>query len=114
MQQYHVDASAYFTTVDDIHFLQGHATIQVALEAHTPRTSNEMELVVGDEISLRQHSMYYRNGYSMGKNTRSSRVGSYPLYKVQEELNIVQMPTYPEADRDNQIRDPIDNLEHNL
>lgn len=101
MQQYHADASSYFTSVDSIHFLQGHDSEQMALEAHTPRTKKEMELRVGDKISVTPKEYYnFHNGYSKGKNKRSSRVGLYPLYKVEDAVRIVKMPIYPDADRE--------------
>ncbi len=101
MQQYHADASGYFTSLDSIHFLQGHENKLVALEAHAPRTREEMELRTGDRISVKPKEYHnFHNGYYRGRNKRSSRVGLYPLYKVEEEIRTVKMPTYPEAVRD--------------
>ncbi len=102
MQQYHADASGYFKSVDIIHFEFAHDNQQVALEAHTPSTREEIELVAGDKISVTRKEKYnYYNGYSKGTNMRTFRVGLYPSYKAEEEVSVVKMPTYPEASRDN-------------
>ncbi len=104
MQQYHVDASGYFKSLDDIYYFGGqHGHQQVALEAHAPRTSEEMELLLGDQIGIAGN---HWNGYSKGTNKRSTRIGLYPSYKVEEEVRIVKMPTYPEADQGIHKRDP--------
>ena len=98
MQQYHVDASGYFKSLDDIYYFGGqHDHQQVVLEGHTPRTRKEIELLVGDKIGIAGN---HWNGYSNGKNRRSSRIGLYPSYKVEEVVRIEKMPTYPEADLD--------------
>ncbi len=47
--------------------------------------AEEMELRVGDKIYAQPMERYnFHNGYSNGKNQRSSRVGHCPLYKVEE------------------------------
>ncbi len=102
MQQYHADASGYFKSLDKVYFLQGHEHKQVALESHTPLTNEEMELAIGDQISITGNQW---NGFSNGTNKRSSRSGLYPTHKVGEEVRIVKMPTYPEADWNNHKRD---------
>ncbi len=107
MQQYHADASGYIKSLDDIYYFWGHYEHKiVAMEAHVPRSSKEIELLPGDQISIKEtewNSRYSSDwiGYSKGKNERSMRVGLYPSYKVEEVVRIAKMPTYPEADRDN-------------
>ncbi len=102
MQQYHPDASGYIKSLDKIYFFTGQRAHQeVALEAHRPRTSDEMELLVGDRIT-RTKLRLWDNGYSKGINERTSANGLYPLYKVEEVVRIAKMPTYPDADQNNQ------------
>ncbi len=104
MQQYHADASGYFKSLDDIYFFCGqHDHDQVALEAHAPRTSEEIELQVGDKLGIAGN---HWDGYSKGTNRRLSRIGLYPSYKAGEVVRIVKMPTYPEADHGILKRDP--------
>ena len=101
MQQYHPDASDYFKSLDAVYYFWGQLAHQeVALEAQKPRTRKEMDILVGDKIisSPRDH---WNNGYSKGKNNRTSHKGLYPSYKVEEEVRIAKMPTYPESDRNN-------------
>ncbi len=103
MQQYHADASDYATTLDgNKYYVWGHAYQEVALETHTPRTSEEIELMVGDRIGIpnkQKHTIH--SGYTQGRNLRSSSLGWYPSYKVEHKLRIVKMPTYPDGNKDN-------------
>ena len=103
MQQYHADASDYATTLDDHkHYVWGHDYQEVALEAHTPRTSEEIELMVGDKIRIAHKQKHnYHSGYTQGRNLRSSCLGWYPSYKVEHTLRIVKMPTYPDGNKGN-------------
>ncbi len=110
MQQYHADASDYATTLDNKHYVFGHHYQQVALEAHTPRTSEEIELKVGDRIRVKWKQRHNNHsGYTQGRNLRSSSLGWYPSYKVERELRIVKMPTYSEGNKGN----PADSMGHN-
>ncbi len=113
MQQYHVDASGYFKSLDDIYYFSGsqHRHLQVALEAHVSHSSEEIELLVGDHIGITGN---HWNGFSKGTNKRSSRIGLYPSYKVEDEVRMVKMPTYPEAERDKLKLDSVDSLEQNI
>ncbi len=114
MQQYHGDASDYITSVDSTYILIGHGSQQVAQEAHAAGTRGDMELHIGDRIGVIRMKQDLHNGYGKGRNIRSSRIGNYPLYKVEEVVSVVRMPTYPEADWDNNSRDSVDSLEQIL
>ncbi len=95
MQQYHADASGYVKSLDATYFYWGQPEYrEVALEDHKPRTKREMDIMVGDKI-IGSPLAHWNNGYSKGINNRTSRKGLYPSYKVEEEVRIAKMPTYP-------------------
>jgi len=96
MQTMHPDASRYFHSLDDVYYYGGqNAHIQVALVEHRPRPgTNELELQPGDRVSIAGN---HWDGFSKGRHERSGTIGIYPSYKVREHIEIVNFPTYPEA-----------------
>ncbi len=58
--------------------------------------------MVGDRIEIARKQKYTNySGYTQGTNLRSWRLGWYPAYKVEHELNVVKMPTYPDGNKEN-------------
>jgi glycoprotein 6-alpha-L-fucosyltransferase len=37
------------------------------------------------------------DGFNKGRNHRSNRIGLYPEYKTDEQIKIVDFPTYPQV-----------------
>ena len=98
MQTYHPDASANFYSLDDIYYYGGqNAHNQEAKYPHYPRHQNEIELKPGDTLGVAGN---HWDGYSKGLNKRTGLTGLYPSYKVQDKVDIVKFPTYPEADKE--------------
>jgi len=97
MQSMHPDASRYFHSLDDVYYYGGqNAHYQVALVEHKPRPgTDELELVPGKRVSIAGN---HWDGFSKGRCERTGRVGIYPSYKVREHVDVVEFPTYPEAD----------------
>ena len=97
MQTMHADASRYFRSLDDIYYFGGQTGHhQVALVEHNGQPgSEELDLVPGEMIGVAGN---HWNGFSKGRSERTGRTGVYPSYKVREHLQIVDFPTYPEAD----------------
>ena len=97
MQTRHVDASRYFRSLDDIYYFGGQTGhVQVALVEHKARPgSDELDLIPGEIIEVAGNLW---NGFSKGRSKRTDLVGVYPSYKVREQIEVVEFPTYPEAD----------------
>lgn len=76
------DAADKFKSLDDIYYYGGQkARYQKAVIPHTPTKSDEIELNVGDEISVAGN---HWNGFSKGTNLRTYKTGLYPTFKVCE------------------------------
>ncbi len=60
--------------------------LQTAIQEHQPQGEDEIELQVGDSITL-QRNLW--NGYNLGRNHRTNKVGNYPEYKAQEKPSFV-------------------------
>ena len=63
------------------------ANNQQAVFNHQPRNKDEIELKIGDIISIPGTGNFDRktnllNGYSLGKNLRTGQTGLYPSYKT--------------------------------
>jgi len=97
MQTMHTDASHYFHSLDDVYYYGGqNGHVQVALVEHRARPgTNELGLLPGDRVGIAGN---HWDGFSKGRNQRTGHVGIYPSYKVREHIDIVNFPTYPEAD----------------
>ncbi|CAM9841230.1 alpha-(1,6)-fucosyltransferase [Lampetra fluviatilis] len=97
MQTLHTDASASFRSLDDIYYFGGqNAHNQAAVYRHEPRSPDEIALEPGDTVGVAGN---HWDGYSKGVNRRTGQTGLYPSYKVQERVEVVKYPSYPEADR---------------
>lgn len=95
MQNYYPDASSRFKSLDDIYYYGGQtAHNMVALYPHDSGRSGELELVPGDIVSIAGN---HWNGYCKGRNMRTNIVGLFPSFKVEDKLEIVKFPTYPEV-----------------
>ena len=95
MQTLHPDASRLYHSLDDIYYYGGqNAHNQVALYSHVPADQREMELLPGDLIGIAGN---HWDGYSKGRNKRTAKTGLYPSYKVQEQIDIVKFPAYPQV-----------------
>lgn len=97
MQQYHVDASDRFKSLDDIWYYGGQDEHQQeALYEHKAqgRHSGEIDLKPGDVLGVAGN---HWNGFNKGRNHRNNRVGLYPEYKTKEKLKIVKFPTYSQV-----------------
>jgi hypothetical protein len=66
----------------------------VAVLPHTPKDPSEMELVVGDKISVAGN---HWNGYSKGTNLRTNQLALYPTFKVVPRVETADFPTYPQV-----------------
>ena len=97
MQTYHSDASSFFFSLDDIYYFGGQsAHKQVAVYDHQPRSEStgEIELKIGDKILVAGN---HWNGLSKGTNIRTKSTGLYPSWKVEEIIDEIKYPTYPQA-----------------
>lgn len=95
MQTYHSDASSYFHSLDDIFYFGGQNDHnQIAIYNHTARTNNEISLQKGDVVGIAGN---HWDGYSKGVNRRTKKSGLYPSYKTIEKIELVDFPSYAEA-----------------
>ncbi|XP_038075325.1 alpha-(1,6)-fucosyltransferase-like [Patiria miniata] len=97
MQTYHPDASAFFHSLDDVYYFGGqNEHRQAALYEHKPRGRDEIALGPGDTVGVAGN---HWDGYSKGRNhrLRGRSSGLYPSYKVEEIVEVVRMPTYPQV-----------------
>jgi glycoprotein 6-alpha-L-fucosyltransferase len=93
MQQNFPDASDRVKSLDAIWLFGGaDEHNQVATIEHTPQSPDELELQIGDVLSIESNLW---NGFSKGRNHRSNQTGLYPGYKTEELLTIGDYPTYP-------------------
>lgn len=93
MQTLHVDASDRFVSLDDIYYYGGqNHHHQTAVLSHKPVKADQIELRVGDTVGVAGN---HWNGFRKGKNQRTSQVGLYPSFKVNDKVEIADFPTYP-------------------
>ena len=95
MQTRHVDASSFVRSVDKSFFVAGgaHPHYQVAVMSYKARNKKEIDLHVGDRIYVDRNLL---NGLSQG-HVRNEKWGYFPSFKVQDTVDAVKMPTYPEV-----------------
>lgn len=92
MQTFYPDAYNRFASLDDIYYYGGqNSHPQVAILDHKPRKSGELELKVGDLVEV--HGNHW-NGFSKGRNMRTSMTGLYPSFKVKNPVKEVDFPKY--------------------
>eukprot|EP00794_Sanderia_malayensis_P017813 gene17813-19591_t len=92
MNSRHVDATRMFKSLDDIYYFGGQQEHRVrAIHRHKARSSVEIDLEIGDELSIAGN---HWDGYSKGFSHRQSREGIFPSYKVEEVDRIADFPIY--------------------
>lgn len=98
MQNYHIDASQKYFSLDDIYYFGGQqAHDVVAFQGHRPSADNghsEIPFEVGDHLGIAGNE---KNGFSVGVHRRTQAHGQYPSYKVEESIRIEDFPTYEEV-----------------
>ena len=91
MQSHHTDASQNAHSLDEMYYFGGQRPrLQRAISAHKPFDDSEIELEIGDVVSVRENS----HGFFAGTSTRTSKYGRYPPYKVKDIIDEVDFPTY--------------------
>lgn len=95
MQTYHVDASHYYYSLDDIYYyggMQGHHVRMIYPQKS--QSPDQLELQVGDTISIAGNE---KDGTSKGTQHRTGRYGEYLSYKAENVLRIEDFPTYKQV-----------------
>ena len=95
MQTRHADASSLVRSLDDSYRVPAGANshYHVTVISHKARNKREIDLRVGDQVVVTSNQL---NGLSRGRNMRTNRRGVFPSFKVQDTVDAVEMPTYPE------------------
>ena len=65
-----------------------------AIADHTSTYSNELSMKAGDQLGIAGNE---KDGRSVGIHVQSSMRGDFPSYKLEEEVLVVNFPTYPEV-----------------
>lgn len=87
MNSFEPDASTRFTSLDDIYiFSDQKRRLNIAVLPHKANGKQEMDLQVGDEISVVGNLW---NGYSKGINLRTNEYRLYPTFKVTPNVVVV-------------------------
>lgn len=97
MQNYHVDGSMNYYSLDDIYYFGGQQAHDViAIEEHLlpPDSNSEISFQVGDRLGIAGNE---KNGYSVGINRKTHARGQYPSYKVEEYVQMEKFPIYEEV-----------------
>lgn len=95
MQNYYPDATTRFRSLDDVYYYGGqNAHNQRAVLPHEPKRPEEIELVPGDLVGIAGN---HWNGFNKGRNERTHQLGLYPGFKVENVVDVVKFPTYPEV-----------------
>nr|XP_016924251.1 alpha-(1,6)-fucosyltransferase [Drosophila suzukii] len=93
MQTMYPDAAHRFKSLDDIYYYGGqNAHNRRVVIAHKPRTHEDLQLRVGDLVSVAGN---HWDGNSKGKNTRTNQGGLFPSFKVEEKVDTAKLPLYP-------------------
>ncbi|CAH0387109.1 unnamed protein product [Bemisia tabaci] len=90
------DAADHFKSLDDVYYFGGQEPhYHVAVLPHTAKTPQEMNLKVGDILTIAGN---HWDGYSKGSNLRSQVYASlFPSFKVQPKVETADFPTYPQV-----------------
>ncbi|KAI8034792.1 hypothetical protein M5D96_012456 [Drosophila gunungcola] len=92
MQTLYPDAAHRFKSLDDIYYYGGqNAHNRRVVIAHKPRTHEDLQLRVGDLVSVAGN---HWDGNSKGKNTRTNQGGLFPSFKVEEKVDTAKLPLY--------------------
>lgn len=106
MQTMHPDASNRFKSLDSVYVYNGPkfsvAHIRKAVLPHHPKKNSEIDLNVGDLIDWYNQPVnnmmnkYHDpgNGYSIGRNMRTNQNGSFPTFKVIDQIETAEFPKY--------------------
>ena len=99
MQTRHADASSFVRSLDNIFFIPYKWRHYEAVLPHKARTKYELDLQVGDHLQVVMRNGNRSNaGYFDGLNLRTRLRGRYPSLKVKSFVDVVDMPTYPQAE----------------
>ncbi|KAJ1522729.1 hypothetical protein ONE63_001889 [Megalurothrips usitatus] len=95
MQSFHVDASSSFRSLDDIYYYGGqNAHSWRVAQSHYAQKTEEIDLKIGDPVGVAGN---HWDGFSRGKNLRTNSQGLFPSFKVEDRVEAVKFPTYPEV-----------------
>ena len=84
MQVRYVDASWRFKSLDDMFYFHGqNPHTAEAIQDHIPESKEEIELKVGDSVVI-NYNLW--NGYYIGTNTRTEKLGLFPSYKIKDVI----------------------------
>ncbi|XP_052864834.1 alpha-(1,6)-fucosyltransferase [Anopheles cruzii] len=93
MQTMYPDASGRFRSLDDIYYYGGqNSHNREVVLPHDPRNHDEIQVRPGDLVGVAGN---HWNGFSKGKNIRTNQVGLFPSFKVNDKIEVVELPTYP-------------------
>ena len=95
MQQHHTDASRLAYSLDDVYYYGGqHEHVVRAFYGRTDKGGGKMDISEGNLIKIAGNE---HNGFSVG--TKKGRLARepFPSYKVEEEILVVDFPSYPEV-----------------
>jgi glycoprotein 6-alpha-L-fucosyltransferase len=92
MQTRYPDAYNRFASLDDIYYYGGqNPHPQIVILNHVPKREGEIELKINDEIEVYGN---HWNGFSKGRNLRTSLTGLFPSFKVKNLIKSVDFPKY--------------------
>lgn len=95
MQTLYPDASNRFKSLDDIYYYGGqNAHNREVVLGHKARNHDEIQMKPGDLVGVAGN---HWDGFSKGKNTRTNQIGLFPSFKVNDKIETVKLPTYPEV-----------------
>lgn len=93
MQTFYPDASNRYKSLDDIYYYGGqNAHNREAVLPHHSSDHDQIHMKVGDLVGVAGN---HWNGYSKGKNVRTNQMGLFPSFKVNDKIEIVEFPKYP-------------------
>ena len=94
MQKFHIDASNMYYSLDDVYYFGGQQAHNVkAVQNH--EAEGEINFKTGDLLGIAGNE---KNGFSVGKHTKTKKRGQFPSYKVEEHVLVADFPTYNEVD----------------
>ncbi|XP_054262328.1 alpha-(1,6)-fucosyltransferase [Macrosteles quadrilineatus] len=95
MQTLYPDAADRFRSLDDIYYFGGQQIHRrKAILDHKSRGLDQMDLNVGEMVGVAGN---HWDGYSKGRNLRTNQIGLYPSFKVEDVVEAVEFPTYPQV-----------------
>lgn len=95
MQTMYPDASHRFKSLDHIYWFSGqNPHNREVVIAHKPRNHDEIHMKPGDLVGVAGN---HWDGFSRGTNRRTTQFGIFPSFKVNDKVETVELPTYPDA-----------------